>query len=49
MMLRRAMQSGIEDELPAGRSKQIIGGGMGGGAVAAAWAPSRRCSPSCPG
>jgi cell division protease FtsH len=31
MMLRRAMQSGIEDELPTGRSKQIIGGGMGGG------------------
>ena len=31
MLLRRAMQSGIEDEPQGRRSKQIIGGGMGGG------------------
>jgi cell division protease FtsH len=31
MMLRRAMQSGIEDEPDGRRSRQIIGGGMGGG------------------
>src|SRR5690242_8989328 len=31
MLLRRAMQSGIENEPEGGRSKQIIGGGMGGG------------------
>ena len=31
MMLRRAMQSGIEEEPLGRRDKQIIGGGMGGG------------------
>src|SRR2546421_11108633 len=31
MLLRRAIQSGIEDEPQGRRSKQIIGGGMGGG------------------
>src|SRR5206468_314507 len=31
MLLRRAMQSGIEDEPQGRRSKQIIGGGMGVG------------------
>src|SRR5207237_5513463 len=31
MLLRRARQSGIEDEPGGRRSRQIIGGGMGGG------------------
>src|SRR5256886_1473932 len=31
MLLRRAMQSGIEDEPQGRRGQQIIGGGMGGG------------------